>query len=1117
MNKTVLLLCALLAGSSLCMGQPAQTPDKGLAEAFQNPPAEARPRVWWHWMNGNITQDGIRKDLLWMKRAGIAGFQVFDAGMATPQIVEKRLAYMTPEWKDAFACATHLADSLGLEMTISSSPGWSLMGGPWVSPEDGMKKLTWRETIVDGNGKQQTIALPKPFDTTGPFQNKPIEPNLLLGEVIPEYLPSLYKDIKVLAMPASDEEYSLTDLGATLLCAGKQLDLRVLTDGDLSTTLTLPIDSATGKAVIDIALPKEQTFRSLYLCDGRVRPEFDALKADTPCRLLVCNDKNEWKEVLDIPSGGAPLQTASFPETTGRHFRLEINRLMPDGVALMLGLGNAPLSKEIDIAEFNLMTTSRVNHSEEKTGFMATMDVEDFPTPITRETFPSTQEVVDLTDKLQPDGSLQWEVPKGKWRIIRFGYSLTGKRNHPASPEATGLEIDKLDKEAWKRYFTHYLNMYKDAANGLMGQKGIQYMVTDSYESGASTWTTAMPEEFQKRRGYELEPWMPVLAGYILESAEASERFLWDWRKTISELIAENYDLLTKIIQKDYGMKGRYTESHEHGRLYMADGMDVKRTASIPMAAIWGHGLEAPRYDNPMTAADVRESASVAHIYGQNIVAAESFTVVGYPNKAWNSCPESLKPFADFGFANGLNRIVVHTSPHQPTDTHIPGLSLTAVGQWFDRHDTWAEQASVWTDYIARSCYLLQQGHFAADIVYYYGEDNNISALFGHHAPDIPQGYNFDYINPDALVNLLQAKDGKLITPSGMSYRVLVLDKNVRRMSMPVLRKIAQLADAGAIICGAKPEMPASLADDKEEFYRLIKQIWHSGKPNVTTGIALPEVLTTHGITPDATFATSANSPMRFVHRTLGNEGDIYWISNPAPEAITVEASLRVMGRCPMLYNPENGEISPVSYHMSPERTLVELNLAPNDAIFIVFTQKTDTVSFELPKTTRTTLVSQFPTWDIAFQAGRGAPATIQTDTLRSYTESADPGIRYFSGTAAYTNTFTLGKAQLKNCKRILLELDDVKNLAEVYVNGQKITTLWKRPFTADITRAVKAGKNRLEVRVTNLWPNRLIGDEQPDVTKRITYVQMPFYQVNAPLLPSGLLGPVSIVGERYL
>lgn len=1117
MNKTVLLLCALLAGSSLCMGQPAQTPDKGLAEAFQNPPAEARPRVWWHWMNGNITQDGIRKDLLWMKRAGIAGFQVFDAGMATPQIVEKRLAYMTPEWKDAFACATHLADSLGLEMTISSSPGWSLMGGPWVSPEDGMKKLTWRETIVDGNGKQQTIALPKPFDTTGPFQNKPIEPNLLLGEVIPEYLPSLYKDIKVLAMPASDEEYSLTDLGATLLCAGKQLDLRVLTDGDLSTTLTLPIDSATGKAVIDIALPKEQTFRSLYLCDGRVRPEFDALKADTPCRLLVCNDKNEWKEVLDIPSGGAPLQTASFPETTGRHFRLEINRLMPDGVALMLGLGNAPLSKEIDIAEFNLMTTSRVNHSEEKTGFMATMDVEDFPTPITRETFPSTQEVVDLTDKLQPDGSLQWEVPKGKWRIIRFGYSLTGKRNHPASPEATGLEIDKLDKEAWKRYFTHYLNMYKDAANGLMGQKGIQYMVTDSYESGASTWTTAMPEEFQKRRGYELEPWMPVLAGYILESAEASERFLWDWRKTISELIAENYDLLTKIIQKDYGMKGRYTESHEHGRLYMADGMDVKRTASIPMAAIWGHGLEAPRYDNPMTAADVRESASVAHIYGQNIVAAESFTVVGYPNKAWNSCPESLKPFADFGFANGLNRIVVHTSPHQPTDTHIPGLSLTAVGQWFDRHDTWAEQASVWTDYIARSCYLLQQGHFAADIVYYYGEDNNISALFGHHAPDIPQGYNFDYINPDALVNLLQAKDGKLITPSGMSYRVLVLDKNVRRMSMPVLRKIAQLADAGAIICGAKPEMPASLADDKEEFYRLIKQIWHSGKPNVTTGIALPEVLTTHGITPDATFATSANSPMRFVHRTLGNEGDIYWISNPAPEAITVEASLRVTGRCPMLYNPENGEISPVSYHMSPERTLVELNLAPNDAIFIVFTQKTDTVSFELPKTTRTTLVSQFPTWDIAFQAGRGAPATIQTDTLRSYTESADPGIRYFSGTAAYTNTFTLGKAQLKNCKRILLELDDVKNLAEVYVNGQKITTLWKRPFTADITRAVKAGKNRLEVRVTNLWPNRLIGDEQPDVTKRITYVQMPFYQVNAPLLPSGLLGPVSIVGERYL
>lgn len=1098
------------------MGQqePA-TPDKELDTLFQTPPAEARPRVWWHWMNGNITKDGIRKDLLWMKRAGIGGFQVFDAGMATPQIVEKRLAYMTPEWKDAFAYATYLADSLGLEMTISSSPGWSLMGGPWVPPEDGMKKLTWRETIVEGNGKAQTIQFPKSFDTTGPFQNKPIEPNLLLGEVIPEDLPSLYKDIKVLAMPVSDEEHSLGDLNATLTCAGKRLDLQALTDGDLSTKLTLPIDTVTGKAVIDITLPQAQTFRSLNLCDGRVRPEFDALKADTPCRLLVCNDKGEWKEVLEIPSGGAPLQTVAFPETTGKHFRLEIDRLMPDGVAMMLGLGNAPLPKEIGIAEFNMMTTSRVNHSEEKTGFMATMDVEDFPTPITKEVFPSTQEVIDLTDKLQPDGSLQWKAPKGKWRIIRFGYSLTGKRNHPASPEATGLEIDKLDKEAWKRYFTHYLNMYKDAANGLMGEKGIQYMVTDSYEAGASTWTTHMAEEFKKRRGYELKPWMPVLAGYILESAEASERFLWDWRKTIAELTAENYDLLTEILQKDYGMKGRYTESHEHGRLYIADGMDVKRTAAVPMAAIWGHGLEAPGYDNPMTAADVRESASVAHIYGQNIVAAESFTVVGYPNKAWNSCPESLKPFADFGFANGLNRIVVHTSPHQPTDTHIPGLSLTAVGQWFDRHDTWAEQASVWTDYLARSCYLLQQGHFAADIVYYYGEDNNISALFGHHAPDIPQGYNFDYINPDALVNLLQAKDGKLVTPSGMSYRVLALDKNVRRMSMPVLRKIAQLADAGVIICGAKPEMPASLTDDKAEFQQLVEQVWGSGKPNVTTGISLTEVLATHGIAPDATFATSANSPMRFVHRTLGEEGDIYWLSNPAPESITVNASLRITGHRPMLYNPEDGKISPVSYRMSPERTLVKLDMKPNDAVFIVFTEKTDMASFQLPEATRTTLVSQFPAWKIAFQAGRGAPATVQTDTLKSYTESITPGIKYFSGTAAYTNTFTLDKSQLKDNKRILLELGDVKNLAEVYVNGQKVTTLWKLPFTADITKAVKAGKNRLEVRVTNLWPNRLIGDEQPGVERRITYVQMPFYQANAPLLPSGLLGPVSIVGEE--
>lgn len=1103
--KKLIIACLSLALSALTLHA---------APFCGGEPESARPRVWWHWMNGNITKDGIRKDLLWMKRVGIGGFQVFDAGMATPQIVKERLPFMSPKWKDAFAYATYLADSLGLEMAISSSPGWSLMGGPWVKPEDGMKKLTWREIVVTGTGKMQTIRLPEPFTTSGPYQNKPIEPNLLLGEVIPDDLPSFYRDIKVLAIPVPEEAKTLEELGATLTCNGKPVDLSTLTDGDLSTVVPLPVDSVCNKAIVDIRLPKAYTFRSLYLCDGRIRPEFDALKADTPCRLLVCNAQGGWEEVMKIPSGGAPLQTINIPATRGNHFRLEIDRLKPDGVAIMLGMGNVPIPMEINLAEFDLLTDTRVNHSEEKTGFMATMDVEDFPTAHSSEVFPTPQDIIDLTGQLQSDGTLRWAVPKGKWRIFRFGYSLTGRRNHPASPEATGLEIDKLDKEVWKRYFTYYLNMYKEAAGGLMGQRGIQYLLTDSYEAGASTWTPSLPGEFKQRRGYDLMPWMPALAGYVVQSPEATDCFLWDWRQTIAELIAENYDLLTDIVQKDFGMKGRYTESHEHGRLYLADGMDVKRTATVPMAAIWGHGLETPAYDNPMTAADVRESASVAHIYGQNIAAAESFTVVGYPNNAWNSSPESLKPYADFGFAHGLNRIVVHTSPHQPTDEHIPGLSLTAVGQWFDRHDTWAEQADVWTDYLTCTSNLLQKGRFSADIVYYYGEDNNISALFGHQAPDIPQGYNFDYINAHALVHLLEVKDNRLVTPSGMKYRILVLDKNVRRMSLSVLRKIAALADAGALICGAQPQVPASLADDQEEFEHLVNHVWHSGKPNVTTGIGLREVLQANNIAPDATFAVSVSSPLRFVHRTW-EEGDLYWINNPSADRVSVCASFRVTGYRPMLYNAVDGRMRPVSYRMYPERTWVEMDLEANDAVFIIFEQKTDTAAFTLPKAEHTPLVTAFSTWHVAFQDGRGAPESMETDTLKSYTDCAEPGIKYFSGTATYTNTFRLGKAQLRDYHRILLQLGDVKNLAELFVNGQKVVTLCYQPFTADITSAVKAGENTLEIRVTNLWPNRLIGDVQPGVKHRISYVSLPFYQPNAPLLPSGLLGPVAIVGER--
>ncbi len=624
-----------------------------------------------------------------------------------------------------------------------------------------------------------------------------------------------------------------------------------------------------------------------------------------------------------------------------------------------------------DIAEVMLYPVTRINHFEEKAAFAAATDLPQHVTPATTDVI-AEGDVVDLTGKMNADGTLNWTPPAGEWKIVRFGYSLTGKQNHPASPEATGLEVDKMDATAVKNYFENYLNQYKAATGGLMGARGLKYMVTDSYEAGQETWTPKMAEEFQRRRGYSLLPWMPVLTGAIIKSTEASEQFLWDWRKTISELIAENhYDQLTDILA-EYGMK-RYTESHENGRTFIVDGMDVKRKAAVPMSAMWTAGGSS----QAMAQADIRESASVAHIYGQNLVAAESLTAIGFgANGAWSYYPGNLKPTADLELANGLNRFVIHTSAHQPVDDKIPGLGLGPFGQWFNRHETWANQAKAWTDYLARSSYLLQQGKFIADVVYYYGEDNNITALFGGKLPDVPEGYNYDFINADALINLLSVKDGKLVTGSGMSYQVLALDSNARNMSLPVLRKIAQLVKDGATISGVKPEMDASLKDDQQEFQRLVNEVWGAGNAKVITGKALSEVLPALNIQPDFTYTKPQQSTkLLYVHRKLA-DGDLYWVNSRNDSAQQVEATFRMTGKMPQLWHPETGKTEDVSYTIANGTTKVTLPLQPNDAVFVVFKEPATKTSVTLPPTTEKDIATVEGPWNITFQPNRGAPAS---------------------------------------------------------------------------------------------------------------------------------------------
>ncbi|HEX8676265.1 MAG TPA: glycosyl hydrolase, partial [Segetibacter sp.] len=443
----------------------------------------------------------------------------------------------------------------------------------------------------------------------------------------------------------------------------------------------------------------------------------------------------------------------------------------------------------------------------------------------------------------------------------------------------------------------------------------------------------------------------------------------------------------------------------------------------------------------------------------------------------------------------------------------IPGLGLGPFGQWFNRHETWAEQAKPWTDYLSRSSYMLQQGKFVADVVYYYGEDNNITSLFGNKLPDVPKGYNYDFVNTDALIRLLAVKDGRIITPSGMSYRLLVLDSNASKMTLPVLRKIRDLVKAGATISGVKPESTSSLSDDKSMFVNLVNEVWNANNSKVITNKSIPEVLTELKVSRDFTYSKPATdtNKLLYVHRKLADK-DIYWVNNRSNSFQDLEAIFRVDGKVPQLWFAETGKTEPLSYSIANGVTNVKLHMEPHDALFIVFGGKAIKASVELPAVKVKVLAPINGEWNINFQKDRGAPASLKINELHSLSDNTNTGIKYFSGTATYTKTITAPATWFNKDEELWLNLGDLKNLAEVIVNGKSFGTLWKKPFRVDITSALKPGSNTLVVKVTTLWVNRLIGDVQPGITKKITYTTMPFYQANSKLLPSGLLGPVQII-----
>jgi len=1031
-----------------------------ILKTFTDPPKEYRPKVWWHWINGNITKDGIRKDLLWMDSAGVGGVHYFDAGLSTPTVVKERLAFLSPEWKDAFKYAVNLADSLNFDFAIASSGGWSDTGGPWVTTDDAMKTLNWKEFTVTG-GKGIVTPLPEPNRICGKYLN-----HSFFAEHHPEY--DYYKDIAVIAVKIPNYDITMEEMGVTLSSSG-QNDLTTLSDGDLNGVCQVNPDES-GHSWIQFSFPEDVTIRSYFTARK------DDYKTITGRHWEVSGDGIAFRRIdADIPETYITYLTVDIPATTGRHFRMV----------------NDNPGEPLDYTELRVYPVTKVHLDTEKAGFFAVPYIRDLhPTPDFADATP-TDQIIDLTP-FCTEGTLNWNAPEGRWRIYRFGYTVRGRRNNPASPEATGLEIDKLDPAVTSRYYHTYFDRFNDACGGQMG-KQLTHLMIDSFEAGCQTWTADMPSEFRARRGYDLIPWLPALAGHIIGSSEQTDRFLQDWRQTVAEMFTEyHYDALDPIL-KEYGLK-RYTEFHEAGRAFPVDGMEIKRHADIPMSAFWtrGDSLTKTSYW-----ADIRESASIAHIYGQNIVAAESFTTDGTEKDAsgrrlgWDMFPSQMKSAADLAMAAGLNCFVIHCSPHQPVDDHIPGISLRQFGLWFQRHETWAHEAKAWTDYLTRSSYLLRQGKFVADIAYFTFELGNVTDRFRDSSPDIPAGYAYDFVNRTVL------------GMESFPYSALIIDPEVRRISVEALQKIEHLADKGIIIAGDAPQTYLGLKNRQDEFDTLINSIWHSGRKNVIPASELGTALVGRKINPDVTFP-EGETDLHFIHRHL-EDSELYWVASTTGTPRKVEATFDITGRKPIALRADKGTVEEVSYRMENGRTTVTLDFSPRDAMFILFGEATTETEMILPKAMRKTAAELSDGWDVSFRSALAAPEPVHLVHLTPLSENPSDDIRYFSGTATYRRSVKLSKL---SGGRYILNLGQVFSLARVRVNGRDCGVVWKAPYEVDVTDALRKGTNTIEVEVTNGWANRLIGDQQRGVTPT-TWIYPRLFDADEPIHPSGLAGPV--------
>ncbi len=1070
-NKRLLTRAFLAGASALLMGCAAA--DKR-ETGFVTPPSSVQTGTYWYWIEGNISKEGVEKDLEAMKAAGINRAFVANiggAGTGDPNS-QYKVEFMSDEWWNITRAALKKATELGIDIGMFNSPGWSQSGGPWIKAGQTMRYLNSSRTVVKGPGRV-TVKLPQPADE--------------------------FQDVKVVAFPNPTPAGTvLTTANASITAVPSMGDLTALTDGDNSTDVRF---ATNGEYIIEINPQDWFTARSIV-----VRPapasintdvELQAMDADgryqTVSRFSI-NRTRDWKKVGFDPYADVAM---SFDPVKSDSYRV---------VFRSVGAGAG-------IAELTLSSVPRVERYKEKS--LAKLFQSEVPAwdeylwreqPQADDRSMAVQpgQVIDLSDKMTADGTLTWDVPEGEWTVLRTGMTPTGVVNEPACPDATGYEVDKLSRKHAEEHFDAYIGeiLRRIPADE---RKSFKLLVQDSYEVGGQNFTDDMIPVFKERYGYDPVPYLPVLSGVVVGSQHDSDAFLWDLRRLVADKISYDYVGGSREVAHKHGLT-TWLENYGHWG-FPGEFLQYGGQADEVGGEFWA--------DPPLGDIENRLATSCAHIYGKKLTSSETSTSAG---PSFVRTPSSLKQRMDRFFTYGVNNTVLHLYISQPSEDRLPG-SNAWFGTEFNRNNTWFKHMDLYTQYIKRCNYMMRQGWYQADVAYFIGED--APRMVGIMEPWIPAGYQFEHMNAEVIMRDMTVKDGMLTLPHGVQFKVLVLPRRLKTMRPELLEKIERLILDGAIVMGPAPERSPSLQNQPEADHRvkeMAARIWGDvdgvnvkqrryGKGMICDGLDFETLFAQLGYVPDCKVPDGMN-----VYQGHQKDGDtdIYILSNQDNRVLTMDVAFRVTGKQPELWDPVTGVIRKLpAFRQEEKTTVVPMKLEKNECVFVVFREKGEPSATTLEANYPAPLRTQEATgeWDVTFESAFKTPSPVRMATLDNLSDNANDSIRYFSGTATYTTSVSLDRAG--RGEHMFMAFDNVGTMAKVYINGKYAGGVWTAPYRLDVTDFVKDGRNDVKVEVVNTWVNRIVGDMNLPESERETYLFVNHLNAKTPLSPSGIIGKV--------